>query len=268
MSKTKLIATNPRLDYFQNDVYSISNTEASLKTHYSQTTLDNDPIVFTIYAGRNESINFSQHFLKLKVRIVKANGDPIEAAFNNHFALVNNSLHALFKHVVVEMEGIKITNAVDIYHIKSYIDALFSASKNNLNTLEMQGFFPDEGAAPQTFVADDTNPSLHKRAQMARQSREFELFGPLYIDFFKNNKNVHSNTRIDIKLFRNDPAFYIWRDEHNAGNEDNPNILGDLKCEIREAHFLVRHEKHLDSIVNSIEKTLMTGKNIVTRQQL
>ena len=256
MSKKQNILTNSRLDYFESPTLQLVNKiPTGLRQHLPVNPIEVNPIHFSIIGNSRETINFSQHFLYVRYNIQNAAGNAALAdGYNTHYGTINNCLHSLFKHCNVQINGITVTPSSDFYPIHAYLNTLFSATKENENTLRLQGWHRDTG---NVVGMGGGNTGFTQRAALFADGVTREFLAPLDVDIFKCKKNMPPNTRIDIKLYRADNAFTCQHDNHQDGGHGPGNITINLqKCEL-----YLRHELHLDSVLNAIQKTCLNGYN-------
>ena len=256
------VVANSRLDYYESPTVQVVNKHPSgFREHTPINTLEVNPIHFTIIGNSRETINFSQHFLYVKYNIVNAaNGANLPDGFNGHFGTINNCLHSLFKHVTVQINGITVTPSSDYYPLHAYFTSLFSASKENVNTLKLGGWFRDVGTVNEMGGG---NTGFTARANLFGESTTREFLAPLDVDIFKTLKNFPPNLRIDIKLYRAENTFTIQHDGFQIpAREQNPAIpMPNLKINLQQVRLYVRHEEHLDSVLNAIHSTSLLGYN-------
>lgn len=262
MSRVKNIITNPRLDYFESpNVQLVNKIPTGLRAHLPLNTLDVQPIQFSIIGNGRESINFDQHYLYVRLRIVNAAGVPLAPEYNGHCALINNCIHSLFRHVTVQVNGITVTPSSDYYPLHSYLTSLLSASKENVNTLKLQGWHRDTG---NVGVMGALNLGFTARAALFNQGTVQEFMAPLDVDMFKVKKNFPPNTRIDIKLYRSADTFVCQHDDHQeAGNGP-----GAIKVDLQACELYLRHELHMESVLNAMERTALHGHNFKLPYQI
>lgn len=126
------ISTNPRLDYFSNETIQVVNQEGTIHKHYPTNSLESSPITFSLYGNDFETIDFSEHKLCVRCKIVDEAGADLHERWNNHYALVNICLHSLFQHVAVEIGGVKIKPNTDIYPYRAMVETLMTNTKKSL----------------------------------------------------------------------------------------------------------------------------------------
>ena len=79
--------------------------------------------------------------------------------------------------------------------------------------LQSQLFFLDDFDVDDPDAATVSNGGLATRYMFTKESREFDLEGPLYEDIFLMDKYLVNVVDIHLKLFRNRASFCIVSDE-------------------------------------------------------
>src|SRR5437868_5855911 len=90
------------------------------------------PIEFRHQAGNNQYVDLSASTLCVVVRIVKANGTPIDE--DDPIAPVTNALHAMFQNIEVYLNTTKVTQPNNLYPYIAYLCQLTSFEPSVLET--------------------------------------------------------------------------------------------------------------------------------------
>lgn len=239
----------------QLDLFSVPGTQTSQEKsiwvpYYPLTnTTDQGPIEFDVKPSPHYT-DLSDTRLYIRARILNHDG----TTFANETAVstVNMPLHALFSKVDVYMCNRMITQSTGTYPWKAALETLlnfgYDAKTTQLNTIM---YYKDNGMAMNdaNASAEGTNFGLTKRWTYTAGSRYFELYGPLHVDLFFQEKYLLSNVPIRIKLTRSASQFVLMSDMQNQ----------QFKIEIAEAVLWMRHVQIAPSVALSHEKALMTG---------
>ena len=133
---------------------------------------------------------------------------------------VNNLFSSLFEKVDFTVQNQNLTSGIPshTYPYKGMIDTLLSETHDS-NRATM--FFKDSSVAvnscspfrkvsgnPDSSIVDG-NPSLKYRAGVINGSREFDMLGPIPIDFATQKRLLLNNTSICLKLWQNQAAFTL-----------------------------------------------------------
>ena len=204
------------------------------------------PITFVINSDSN-FINFSESYLRFKIKLTLANGDNIPDNNDNHVTFIPNIFHSVWNIVRVRYNDFLVTPSSDIYGHKAYIETLFTSNADSKNSDFMTDFQPDTGAAN---AVGANNPPFQARCLRTNRSRPVELSGQLCVDFLKNSRNILPNSKIEITLFPKPAPFIIQRDAHGtvAGVNFNYRIL--------DPQFFIRREEIIPSTALAIEARL------------
>ncbi|PFX15712.1 hypothetical protein AWC38_SpisGene20062 [Stylophora pistillata] len=134
---------------------------------------------------------------------------------------INNLTHLLFKHINVKYNGTLFTENVDMYHYKSYVQALFNYDRNDGDTiLRAQGWRnginpPDTFTAASVKMDDAAFTGASKSRQetitnMKEDAREFFISGKRalmrmkpFVDIFNQGRWIIPRTSLDLEFYLN-----------------------------------------------------------------
>jgi hypothetical protein len=163
------------------------------------------PIEFDVNATAEEYLDSLLH---VRAKIVKANGEDLEAA--NTVGPVNNFLHSLFSQVDVSFNGTLITSSTNTYAYRAYIETLLSyGSDAKSSQLTSALFYKDEAGKmdkPNPFAPDD---GLVKRQTSAATSSEIDMIGRIHSDIFFQERYMLNEVNVRIKLIKSNDAFCL-----------------------------------------------------------
>ena len=241
------VVVNPRLDFFTKPPVNVTSVKYSVTVSDPQTVPNGEnPITFVIHSD-DQFINFSESFLRFKLKVTQENGNDLPANMNNHLNFTPNIFHSLFRMVRVRVNDYVVTPANDNYSFKAFIDALFSRTEDSKSMELFTGADYDEGGEDEFGAA---NPAWLRRAARCNQSALQEYSGRLAVDFLLCSRNVLPNTKIEITLFPHAPQFVIQHD----GHADVANV--NFKFGIQDCQFHVRREEIASSALLAIEQRL------------
>ncbi|NQY53281.1 MAG: hypothetical protein HRT42_06865 [Campylobacteraceae bacterium] len=203
------LSINSRLDMFQKAPVQVSNLSATYVSYDPVNAINNlNPIQFNI-EGNDQFMNLAHSYLKIRLKIVKADGTNLVDDDEGKVAFVNHPLASVFKHCKVSLNGVTISTSGDFYPYKAFFDVLFTSSINGVNTRRMRGWDLDTGAKNSVAAAD--NSGFTARAAAANLSVEQEYLGILNVDFFKQSKNLLSNVKLEITLYPSEATFCLQK---------------------------------------------------------
>ena len=242
------VVVNPRLDFFTKPPVNVTNTKYSVTVSDPQTVPNGEnPITFVIHSD-DQFINFSESFLRFKLKVTQENGNDLLVNMNDHLNFIPNIFHSLFRMVRVRVNDYVVTPASDNYSYKAFIDTLFSRTEDSKSMALFTGGDYDEGG--ENEFGNDENPAWLRRATRCNQSALQEYSGRLAVDFLLSSRNVLPNTKIEITLFPQAPQFVIQHDAHAAVANVN------FKFVIQDCQFHVRREEIASSALLAIEQRL------------
>lgn len=230
----------------QLDLFTVPGTQTSQEKntyvpHYpiadsAEVALEFDVKPSTMYTDLADT----RLYLRCKV-VNKADG----SAINSEDISVSNMLfHALIQRIDVYVGDTLVTQSNGFYPWKAAIETLLNfgrdAKKSQLANI---------------MYSKDTSDGLGgvvKRKNYIRQSKEFELWGPLHVDFFFQPKYLLNNVPIRIKINRSAPEFYMIN--HTA----EP-----CKIVITEATLWIRRVDIASSVELAHAKALHSQKNAI-----
>ena len=239
------LALNSRYSFFTSPPTNFQNINYSYTFSVPLTVpAPNAPITFIINSN-DAFINFSESYLRFKLRMTRADGTPLRAEDDNHQCFVPNTFHALFDQVKVAINGYPVSPNSDCYAYKAYIEELFSQNADTKNDRDLTNFLPDEG--DHGAVAQVANPNWLARAAHSNRSATIELSGFLNVDFLRNSRNIPPNCKIEIMLFPKPAAFVIHVDPQFAAGAAPIYHMSDFQ-------YIVRREVINSSVHLAIEQ--------------
>jgi hypothetical protein len=171
------------------------------------------PIEFDVNATGEEYLDLANILLHVRAKMVKANGEDLEAA--STVGPVNNFLHSLFSQVDVSLNGTLITSSTNTYANRAYIETLLSYGSDAKSSHWTSAlFYKDEAGTmdkPNPFAADDGDEisGLVKRQTFAATSGEINMIGRIHSDIFFQERYMLNEVNVRIKLIRSNDAFCL-----------------------------------------------------------
>ena len=232
----------------QLDLFTVPGTQTSQEKntyvpHYPIATLGEGPIEFDVKASSMYT-DLSDTRLYLRCKVVKrADGSAVDATEN--VGVSNMLFHALIQRIDVYVGDTLITQSGGFYAWKAAIETLlnFGSDAKGSHLANIMYYKDTPGA---------TNTGDVKRKALVAGSKAFELFGPMHIDLFFQEKYLLNNVPLRIKITRTPPEFYMV----NASGTE-------CKVVITEAVLWIRRVQVAPSIELAHAKTLMNGKNAI-----
>jgi len=203
------------------DLWAIPPTQTVLEggqwTHFKPvTSIDqSNTVEFCVPGTGHEYIDPAHTLLLVKGKIVKEDGSDIVDADNSDAAPVNYLLHSLWSQVDVSLNQKLISQSSMTYPYRSYMESLLAydtPAKNSHMTMRM--WYKDTAGYMDEFKADK-NEGLKKRQELTKNSKTFELLGPIHSDFFNQDRFLINNVELRVKLTRNRDAFVLMSSNRN-----------------------------------------------------
>ena len=215
--------------------------------HFPIASLTNNaPIEFIIPPQTEHWTDLSQSYLYVKFKIVKADGQPLDA--DSNVAPVNNFLHSMFSSVDLYLNNKLISSNSDTYPYRAYIENLLSYNADSKSTFLNASVLWVEDTADQfdTLNHNGANTGLQKRIGFIAQSKTAELFGRLHLDLFQQEKYLPNGTEIRLRLNRASPNFCL------TGGNNAPNA----KLVLESVSLHVRNVELLPVVANDLNQVI------------
>ena len=165
---------------------------------------DGGPIEFHIPGNGDDYIDVNDIMLYLNFKVLKADGSDIEAT--DKVGLINLPIASLFQDVSLTLGETQIEGGQMCYPYRAYFDAVMqfqpSAQFSHMRTF---GWYKDEKG----LFESEKNTGFISRQELIEGSKVCELMGPLYLDFFNQNRHLISQTDMRIKLIPSKPEFAL-----------------------------------------------------------
>ena len=194
------------------------------------------PFEFVIPGSADEYIDVNDIQLYILAKIKKADGTDIDTA-TDKVGLNNLPISTLFQDVSLTIEDKQIEGGQMCYPYLGYFNTVMqytpAAQDSHMHTL---GWYKDEAGK----FDDATNKGFLKRAELSKDSKSFELMGPLFLDFFRQAQYLISQTKMRIKLLPSKPEFAL---NAYAAHKD-------FKIEFQEVVLYVPRVKLNPSVIN------------------
>lgn len=162
------------------------------------------PIEFHIPGSSEEYVDVNDISLYVRAKVSKADGTNIDAA--DKVGLNNLPIATLFQDVSLTLGETQIEGGQMCYPYLAYFNTVMQFMPQAQDShMHAQGWYRDEAGK----FDDDTNTGFVKRKEMIKESKMFELMGPLYLNFLKQGQYLISQTDMRIKLMPSKPEFAL-----------------------------------------------------------
>ena len=172
-------------------------------------------------------IDLSRSSLYVKCKVVCGDNQDLKVITSDDtydpkgdVTVVNSLFSSLFEKVDFTVQNQNVTSSIPshCHPYKCYIDTLLNEPKDQNRGLMFQKDASEaiNSCSPYKAVPGNTdsrlesgNPALKYRAAVILASREFEMLGPIPVDFARQQRLILNNTSIGLKLYQNHPAFTL-----------------------------------------------------------
>ena len=163
------------------------------------------PIEFEIPASADDYIDVSNTKLYVRFKIVQDNGKAVDQT-KDIVAVNNLAISTLFSDASLKIGETIVQGGASDYPYRAYFKTVMQftpdAQRSHMQAL---GWYRDEAGK---FDAQ-TNKGFTKRQKLVGDSDTVELLGPLYFDFFNQDRHLLNNVEMRIKLTPSKPEFLL-----------------------------------------------------------
>lgn len=210
---------------------------------------DGTPLQFDIKGAGTDYLDPSDIYLKLKVKITKADGKNIEST--NAVAPINDIGNAMFSNVDLVMNNVVVSETSNMYGAKCYGSTLFSLPQDVKDThLFMEGWHADQA----TKFDDALNTGYQVRRDRFALSKEVELKTKIHTDLSFQNRLIPSGIDLRMTLTRARDNYCLQ--SFDTVTETEPQE--EYKLKITHAELQVRKVKLEPSCQLHLEKRIIS----------
>ncbi|XP_052127177.1 uncharacterized protein F54H12.2-like [Frankliniella occidentalis] len=164
-------------------------------------------IQFCVPGTGHEYMDPAHTLLKVKAKIVNGDNSDIKDEDGSDATVVNYALNSAFCQLDVEANQTLLSQSAMTYPYRSIFEAVLNYdSPAKATHLAMRGYYKDTAGHMDDMKE---NAGLAKRRELTKNSRVFELMGPLHSDFFNQDRFLLNNVELRIKLTRSRDAFVL-----------------------------------------------------------
>ena len=164
------------------------------------------PFEILVPGSADDYIDVNSINMYLRLKITKeADGKNIKTA-DDKVGLNNLAIASLFEDVSLTLGDTQIEGGQGNYPYLAYFNTVMqftpSAQKSHMRSW---GWYKDEAGK----FEDEANKGFVQRQELSKDSKTFELQGPLFLDFFRQSQLLLSQTDMRIKLRPSKPEFVL-----------------------------------------------------------
>ena len=163
------------------------------------------PIEFVIPGSTDEYIDVNDIQIYILAKVLKADGTNIDTA-TDKVGLNNLPISTLFQDVSLTIEDKQIEGGQMCYPYLGYFSTVMQYTPSAQEShMQCQGWYKDQAGK----FDDAANRGFEERAGLCKDSKNFELMGPLFLDFFRQGQYLISQTKMRVKLIPSKPEFAL-----------------------------------------------------------
>ena len=174
--------------------------------YYPQNTLTpNGPLEFIINGSSEEYLDLNNTSLYVAFKILHEDGTDIDQT-KDVVGLNNLAISTLFSDAFLKIGETQIEGGAADYPYRGYFRTVmqFTPAAQE-STMTAMGWYKDQAGK----FDEAANTGFVKRQKLVGNSNLIELMGPLYFDFFNQNRHLINTTPVKIKLIPNKPEFVL-----------------------------------------------------------
>lgn len=174
--------------------------------YYPVSTLSSTaPIEFFIPGNGEDYIDVNDIKIYVKLKVTKADGSDINQT-TDIVGLTNLPIATLFQDVLLMIGDNQIEGGDMSYPLRAYFRTLFQFEPDAQKTqMQAYGWYRDQAGK----FDDQNNSGFKKRQNLVGNSNVIEFLGPLYLDFFNQDRLLISQTDMRIKLMPSKPEYAL-----------------------------------------------------------
>jgi len=223
----------------------IETTEVSYKPIAS---VDQSDLEFLIPSDSDTYIDLNIR-LYVRGKLTKNDGTALDKT--DFTAVTNNFLHSLFCQCSIDLNGVTITPAAELYNYRSFFDTILTYGSDAATSHLTNAFwYLDDGDLLPCDTTDAVaiNKDFITRWDRIKQSKEVQLYGRIHSDICNVPLYLIPAIRMQIRLTKAKSSFYLMY------KADSTTVFKFL-----DAQLLVNHVRPSPSLLLAHNTTLARG---------
>jgi hypothetical protein len=168
-------------------------------------------IDFTVPGNTLQYMNCKKTLLYVKSKVVKKDGSDIVA--EDIVTTINLFLHSLWSQMEVSIQQKSISSGISTrYPYKAILDIiLFMKLDERKSKGPTMMYYRDSGRSMDSVSpsVSPVNTGLFSRNERCKVSKIFDMQGPLYSDFFQQNRLLLNGVQLSVRLYPTSDAFRL-----------------------------------------------------------
>ncbi|CAC5402771.1 unnamed protein product [Mytilus coruscus] len=179
------------------------------------TSPDVSTVDFFVSGQGPEYMDLKRSRLYVRAKLIKADGTTFDDEDTS--SIVNLPLQAMWSQMDVYMNNKLVSLNTSNYPWKAYLKTILtSGTDEQKSQLQSQLFMKDSGDLATTNGKNGANTGLILRRDFIKNSREFEMEGPLFEDIFSLDRHLIQGVDLYIKLYRSTDQFFVISGEDTS----------------------------------------------------
>lgn len=179
--------------------------------------LQSTPYQFVLPAKGDQYIDITAIELYVKAKLVRNDNKSLHTGTEtkdkavNKAALVANSLHSLWSEVVVELNGVGVSDSSNLYAYRAFLETALSADYESSARSSTELYCPDTvgKGKDDEDPTSDSNKGLKLRYSYTGGGVSFQMRGRLHGDIFNSGRMLPDGVNVHIKLIPTSDRFRI-----------------------------------------------------------
>lgn len=248
----------PQLELFEPKTvqYSIMKTEQVILK--PQASIEGSTMIQFLDQGYGDDYkNLNSIYLILKVKMISKNNDGTEiktklTAATLPVAPVNNTLHSMFRQIILTLNGTQIGQNTQNYPYRAYIDNLLNYEESSA-AQHLAGIIFKADTPKHFEKITSENAGASERGLLFQPDEEVELVGRLHLDMLNTKKFMLNNVDIGLTFELHRPEFYLMKT-----TDTNTSSL-----KIIDATLFIDHVKLNPEVALAHQRILDSGSNAI-----
>ena len=176
---------------------------------------DGGPVEFIIKNSSDKFIDFVNTYLRLKVRLLKADGTQLAETDTANFT--NYPIASIFNQLDVYLGDTLITSSNNTYAFRSIIETVLNYGSDAKKTqLEMGLYSKDTAGHLEETDPTKENQGLKSRNVFTNKSKTTELIGRLHTDLCNQGRLIINGLSVKLVFHRSKDSFSILSSANQA----------------------------------------------------
>ena len=208
---------------------------------------------FFVSAESKNLIDLNRIILNVKVGIYQQDGKDRLKVNEQNIVFGNNTLHTLFSHAELYLNGKLISHSNNCYFHSAYIETeLTTDSEAKTTWAKCQGYNYLAKSSQQTTLFNRLYQDFDRQAECT-----LELCGAVHVDFLDCEKLLVPGVTLHLRLYRSPTNTILFL---NGSDDEAKALEGKVQGVIEKASLFVRKVVVTDSVKLSIEKALVKAR--------